>query len=132
MDQEDAWYSFNFLSLPFFEVNFCGLFCDPRCGLSQRMVHVHLRRRCFLLHLDGMSWRYQWDPSHLMYHLRLVSLLLFCFDNLSIGVSVVLKSPIIIVLLLIFPFMSVCVCLFLRCSYVGCIDIYNCYVFLFN
>ena len=29
-------------------------------------------KRCTLLHLDGMSWRYQWDPSQLMYHLRLV------------------------------------------------------------
>ena len=34
----------------------------------------------------GMSWRYQWDPSHLMYHLRCVSLLTFCFDDLSISV----------------------------------------------
>ena len=40
-----------------------------------------------------------------------VSLLLSCFDDLSIGVSVVLKSPIIIVLLSISPFMSVSVCL---------------------
>ena len=40
-----------------------------------------------------------------------VSLLIFCFADLSIGVSGVLKSPIIIVLLLIYPFMSVSVCL---------------------
>ena len=39
-----------------------------------------------------------------------VSLLIFCFDDLSIGVSGVLKSP-IIVLLSISPFMSVSVCL---------------------
>ena len=45
-----------------------------------------------------------------MYHLRLVSLLIFCFDDLSIGVSGVLKST-IIVLLSISPFMSVSVCL---------------------
>ena len=38
-----------------------------------------------------------------------VSLLLFCFDDLSIGVSGVLKSPIITVLLSISPFMSVSV-----------------------
>ena len=36
-----------------------------------------------------------------------VSLLIFCFDDLSIGVSGVLKSPTIIVLLSISPFMSV-------------------------
>ena len=64
-------------------LNLLGLKCDPRCGLSWRMFHVHLRRRCILLHLDGMSWRYQWDPSHLMYHLRLVfpyefSVLMIC------------------------------------------------------
>ena len=38
-----------------------------------------------------------------------VSLLIFCFDDLSIGVSGVLKCPTIIVLLSISPFMSVSV-----------------------
>ena len=61
-----------------------------------------------------------------------VSLLIFCYDDLSIGVSGVLKSPTITVLLSISPFMSVSVCHVLRCSYVGCIDIYNCYVFLLD
>ena len=42
------------------------------CVLSWRMFHVHFRRGYTLLLLDGMSWRYQWDPSHLMYHLRLM------------------------------------------------------------
>ena len=61
-----------------------------------------------------------------------LSLLIFCFDDLSIDLSGVLKSPAIIMLLSISPFMSVSVCLsfVLRCSYAGCIDIYNCYVFL--
>ena len=40
-----------------------------------------------------------------------VSLLIFCFDDLSIGVCGVLKSPTITVLLSISPFMSVSVCL---------------------
>ena len=40
-----------------------------------------------------------------------VFLLIFCFDDLFIGVSGVLKSPTIIVLLSISPFMSVNVCL---------------------
>ena len=40
-----------------------------------------------------------------------VSLLIFCFDDLSTCVSGVLKSPTIIVLLSISPFMSVSVCL---------------------
>ena len=38
-----------------------------------------------------------------------VSLLIFCFDDLSTGVSGELKSPTIIVLLSISPFMSVSV-----------------------
>ena len=40
-----------------------------------------------------------------------VSLLIFCFDDLSISVSGVLRSPTIIVLLSISPVMSVGVCL---------------------
>ena len=40
-----------------------------------------------------------------------VSLLVFCFDDLSIGVSGVLMSPTIIVLLSILLFISVSVCL---------------------
>ena len=40
-----------------------------------------------------------------------VSLLMFCYDDLSIGMCGVLKSPIIIMLLSISPFMSVSVCL---------------------
>ena len=40
-----------------------------------------------------------------------VSLLIFCFDDLTSGVSGELKSPTIIVLLSVSPFMSVSVCL---------------------
>ena len=40
-----------------------------------------------------------------------VSLLIFCIDDLSIGVNGVLKSPTVTVLLSISPFMSVSVCL---------------------
>ena len=40
-----------------------------------------------------------------------VSLLIFCFGDLSIGVSGVLKSPTITVSLSVSPFMSVSVCL---------------------
>ena len=56
-----------------------------------------------------------------------VSLLIFCFDDPSIGVSGVLKSPTIIVLLSISPFVCSCLSYVLNCSYVGCTDIYNCY-----
>ena len=40
-----------------------------------------------------------------------VSFLIFCFDDLYVGMSGVLKSPTIIVLLSVSPFMSVSVCL---------------------
>ena len=43
-----------------------------------------------------------------------VALLIFCFDDLLIGLSGMFKSPTIIVLLSISPFMSVCVCLVYR------------------
>ena len=43
-----------------------------------------------------------------------VCLLIFCFSDLSIGVSGILKSPTIVVLLSISPFMSVSVCLWRR------------------
>ena len=40
-----------------------------------------------------------------------VSLLIFCFDDLSLGVSGMLKHPTLTVLLSVSPFMSVSVCL---------------------
>ena len=48
-----------------------NLICDPRCDLSWKMSHVHLRRQCIVLLSDGMSCKYQ-SLSGLMYHLRLV------------------------------------------------------------
>ena len=59
-----------FLNLP-------RLNCDPRYDLSWRMFHVHLRRKCILYLLDGMSYKYQLSPSGLMCHLKLVSPYLF-------------------------------------------------------
>ena len=48
-------------------------------------------------------------------------LTIFCLDDLPIDESGVLKTPIIIVVVLISRFMVVSICLVLRCSYVGCI-----------
>ena len=58
-----------------------------------------------------MSYRYQLGLTGLLYHLKFVSLLIFCLVDLSIGVSGVLKSPTISVLLLISPFVLVSICL---------------------
>ena len=101
------------------------MFCD---SLSWRMSHVHLRKRCIFLYLDGISLR---TISSNVSFKTWVSLLIFCFVDLSIGVNGMLKSPTVIELLLISLFMSVSVCLMYQgAPYVECIDIYNCYVFL--
>ena len=54
-----------------------------------------------------MSYRYQLGLTGVLYHLVYVSLLIFWLVDLSIGVSGVLKSPTIIVFLLISPFILV-------------------------
>ena len=60
-----------------------------------------------------------------------VLLLIFYLDNLSVDVSGVLKSPAVIVLLSTCPFMPVKFALYiLKCSSVGYIYIYECYIFL--
>ena len=60
--------------------------------------HVHLKRMCILLLLDGMLYKYQLSLSVLMCHLRHVSLLIFCLDDLFIDESGVLMSPTIVCL----------------------------------
>ena len=75
------------------------------------MFHEHLRRKCILLFLDGMSYKYQLSPSCLMSFKACVSLFIFILHDLSIGESGVLNSPAIIMLLLISPFMAVSICL---------------------
>ena len=59
-----------------------------------------------------MEWPQHIDEIHPIYVFETcVSLFIFCFDAVSIGVSGALKSPTIIVFLSVFPFMSVSVCL---------------------
>ena len=65
---------------------------------------MHLRRRCILLPLDGNE-----VISSDVSFKTCVSLLIFCFDDPSIGAIGVLKPPTIIALLSIFPFMPVSV-----------------------
>ena len=72
---------------------------------------MHLRR-CILLSLDGMVLKISMRSSlsNVSYK-TCVSLLIFCFDDLSIGVHRVLKSSTLTVILSISPFVSVSVCL---------------------
>ena len=58
-----------------------------------------------------MTYRCQLGLTGPLCHLKFVSLLIFCLVDLSVGVSGVLKSPTIIVLLLISPFIFVSICL---------------------
>ena len=61
-----------------------------------------------------------------------VSLFIFCLEDLYTGVSGVIKFSTIIVLQSISHFMSLCLPYVLRCSYVECIDIYNCCIFFLD
>ena len=69
---------------------------------------MHLRRKCNLLFLDKISIKSIWSVVSFKAY---VSLLIFCLDDVSIGVSEVLKSPTIIVLLSISSFIAVSSCL---------------------
>ena len=110
--------------------------CDPRCDLSWRMFRAHLRRKCNLLFLDGMSYKDQLNLSDLLCHLKLVfPLLIFILDDLSIGVSEVLKSSTIIVLLSISSFIAVSSCLMywgapMLGAYIFIIVISSCWTYL--
>ena len=82
---------------------------------------MHLRRRCILLPLDGMSLKISMKSiSSNVSFKPCVFLLIFYFDDLSIGVNVVLKSPTIIVLLSVSPF-----CLL---AFAICIEVLLCWV----
>ena len=59
--------------------------------------------------MDEMSYKYLLSPSDIMFHSGPV--LIFWMDDLSIAASGVLKSPTIIVLLLISPLKVVSSCL---------------------
>ena len=67
---------------------------------------MHLKRMCILLLSDGMFNKYQPSLCDVSFK-TCVSLLLFCLDDVFIDLNGELKSPAIIVLLLISPFMVV-------------------------
>ena len=71
------------------------------------MFCVNLRKRWNPLFWGKISYGYQLGLTCPLYHLKVV----FCLVDLSISVSGVLKSPTIIVLWLISPFILVNICL---------------------
>ena len=130
MFRKDAWYYFSFLKfIEFFFVCVCGptwmwsILENVPCALEK------VYSSAFGWNVLNISMRS--IASNVLFK-TCVSFLIFCFDDLSIGVSGVLKYPTITVLLSISPFMPVSVCHVLRCSSGGCIVIYNCYVFLLH
>ena len=104
MVRKDAWYDFNFLEFSevWFEAKLWSILECSMCTLEGGVFF------CI-----WMACPQDINEIHSYYALFMtcVFLLLFCSNDLSIGVSGVLKSPTIIVLLSISPFMSVSVCL---------------------
>ena len=75
---------------------------------------MHLKRMCILLLSDGMLFKYQLSIWSNVLFKTCVSYLIFCLDDLSIDKSGVLKSLLFIVLLLISPFTSVNIALYIE------------------
>lgn len=87
---------------------------------------VLLRRRYSAL--DGVFSTHLLSSSDLTAFKADVALMIFCLDDLFIDISGVSESPSITVLLFLFLYL---LCIF-RCRYVGCINIYRCYIFLLD
>ena len=78
---------------------------------------MHLRKRSNSLFWGKMSYRYQLGLNWSIASFKVcVNLLIFYLVDLSTGVSGVLKSPTIIVLLLISPFVLVSICFTYCCA----------------
>ena len=110
--REDAWHNFNFLK--FTEVRF----------MTQDVVYPGEWNVPCALEKEVYSSVFGWNVLKIPMRSILsnvsfktcVSLFIFCFHDLSIGVSGVLKSSPIIMLLSISPFMSVSVCFMYWCA----------------
>ena len=97
------------------------------------MLHEHLRRKFILLFLDGMSFNYQLSPSCLMYYLKLVFPYLFSFWMICPLVKVGCQSPLLWLCYCWFPLLwLLAFALCIEVPPVGCINIYNCYIFFLD
>ena len=87
------------------------MICGPRCDPSWSKFHVHLRKKVkspvFGWNILQILIRSKWSNVSFKTY---VSLLILYLDNLSIGVSGILKSPTITVLLLLLitPLIRIC------------------------
>ena len=106
MTRKDAWW-LPFLITSVFLNYKDSSFC-PACGQSWRIFWVHLRRVCILELSTGLLYKYRLSLSSLMCLWRPVFPYWFSFwIDLSINKSEMVKFTTVIVLLLIFPFMTV-------------------------
>ena len=83
---------------------------------------MHLKRMCILLLFHGhiyIIYRLSLYISGLMFHLRPVLLLIFFLDDLAFDISVMLKSPTIVVLPSVSPLMSVICFIYLGVPMLG-------------
>ena len=80
-------------------LNLLSLVCVLSCGLSLKMLHVHLKRMCILLLWDERFYMSVNSILSRTLYNTAISLLIFCLANVSIFVRGLLKSPSIIVLL---------------------------------
>ena len=123
MVQKDAWYDF---TLKFIEACFVSqhIVYSWECSICtwEQCVFCCFGKECFVF-CSNVSLKANG------------TLLIFCLDDLStdsIEVSGVFKSPIIIVLLSIFSFMSQYLFYIFRHSCVWYINIYECYIFFLD
>ena len=108
-----------------------GLLCVLSCGLSLKMFHVHLKRVCILLLWDERLYIYQ-SISFDLAHCSMPQFLCWYFvwkiyPFLTVGCKIPYYNCVAVSIFLdvLQDFLYV-----FGCSYVGCIYIYNVYVFL--
>ena len=97
------------------------MICDSKCDLSWRMFHEHFIRKCILLFLDGMSYKYQLSPSGLVCHLKLVFPCLFSVWMVCPLVKVGCQSPLLWLCYCRFPLLWLL-------AYALCIEVLLCSV----
>ena len=117
MVREDAWYDYNFLKFidTWFETQDVVYPGNVPCALEKKVYSSAFGWKVLKMSMSSISSNVSFKTC--------VYLLILCFDDLSIGMSGVLKSPTIIVLLSMSPFMSL--------VFVLCLEVLLCWVTIY-
>ena len=99
-----------------------GLFCVLSCGLSLKMVHVHLKRMCILLLWDERLYIYQLSPFLLRPCSMLKDLCWYFVWKISPLLTVGCQNPLVSMLLSI-SFLKASQ-IFLMCLHAHLLDAY--------